>query len=95
MTNNLIKLTKVRDYRKINCGKSFVFDVTKSKHIVVDTDNDNKINTIWFHDTKNKNNSVVSFFSALSPVFTSDIMRANYLDVRMVCDREAQFQEVK
>ena len=92
MTNNLIKLSMVRDYR--NCGKSFVFNVSESRHIVVDTDRDNKINMIWFHDHNNKNNSVVNYFRALSPVYIEDITRANYLDVRMVCDKEERFQEM-
>lgn len=76
----MLRLNYVRDYAKIGHGKVFNFRVDDNKSISIDTDKDNAITAIWFHD-KREDNSVVDWFSCKALVYMENIMSDQELTI--------------
>lgn len=70
----MLRLNYVRDYGEIAHGmKTYNFVVDENKSISIDTDKDNAITSIWFHD-KRVDNSVVEWFTCKALVYIENIM---------------------
>lgn len=86
----MLRLSYVRDYVEQGLGKVYYFSVNDDKRIAIDTDNDDYIDSIWFHDYRNDDNSVVAWFSANRHVSIKDIMGVG-LDLSL--DKIALYEE--
>lgn len=73
----LIKLDHVRDYTAEGLGKRFHFLVDRNRRITVDTDNDNSVTDIWFHDSRSDG---LSWFAVDGLLYIENIMTGIYLD---------------
>ena len=86
----MLRLNYVRDYAEIGCGKAYKFTVDANRSIVIDTDKDNAINSIWFHD-KREDNSVVGWFTCKELVYIENIM--SDLEIAIDVDKLVSFDD--
>lgn len=86
----MLRLNYVRDYAKIGCGKAYKFTVDDNRSIVIDTDKDNAINSIWFHDYR-EDNSVTAWFSCTALVYIENIM--SDLEIAIDVDKLLSFKD--
>ena len=86
----MLRLNWVRDYAEIGCGKAYHFKVDDNRSIVIDTDKDNAINSIWFHD-KRVDNSVVEWFTCKALVYIENIM--SDLEIAIDVDKLVSFDD--
>lgn len=86
----MLRLNYVRDYSEMGCGKTFIFKVDDNKSISIDTEKDNAITAIWFHD-KREDNSVVDWFSCNALVYMEDIISDHELTIDL--DKLALYDE--
>ena len=86
----MLRLNYVRDYTENGCGKTYKFTVDVNRSILVDTDKDNAINSIWFHD-KREDNSVVAWFTCRALVYIENIM--SDLEIAIDVDKLISFND--
>ena len=85
----MLRLNYVRDYAEIGLGKTYKFEVDDNRSIVIDTDKDNVINFIWFHDQREVN-SVVAWFFCTALVYIENIM--SDLEIAIDVDKLLSFE---
>lgn len=86
----MLKLNYVRDYAEIGYGKTYNFVIDENKSINIDTDKDNAISSIWFHDRR-VDNSVVDWFICIALVYIENIM--SDLEITIDVDKLLSFEE--
>ena len=87
---DMLRLNYVRDYAEIGYGKVYNFVVDENKSISIDTDKDNAIMSIWFHDIR-EDNSVVEWFTCTALVYIENIMSDTGMTIDM--DKLALFDK--
>ena len=86
----MLRLNYVRDYAEIGCGKAYKFTVDANRSVVIDTDKDNAINSIWFHDYR-EDNSVIAWFICTALVYIENIM--SDLEIAIDVDKLLSFKD--
>lgn len=86
----MLRLNYVRDYADIELGKTYNFVVDENKSICIDTDKDNAITSIWFHDFR-VDNSVVAWFECTALVYIENIM--SDLEIAIDLNKLASFED--
>lgn len=85
-----IRLNYVRDYGT-ELGKSFIFSVNENKRISVDTDSDNSIRWVWFHD--DSADKVVGCFTTVGLVYIENITDGVDLDLDKIREYDYMFTD--
>ena len=85
-----IRLNYVRDYGT-ELGKSFIFSVNENKRISIDTDSDNSIRWVWFHD--DRADKVVSCFTTVGLVYIENITDGVDLDLNKIRKYDHMFRD--
>lgn len=86
----MVRLDYVRDFGT-EVGKRFCFIVDKNKSIAVDTDRDNSIRWVWFHD--DRADKVVGCFSAVGLVYIENITDGINLDLDKIREYDNMFRD--
>lgn len=83
----MVKLERVREFG--SAGKVFYFRVNHNRLITIDTEADNSIKWVWFHEC----DDIVSSFNAEGLVYVENLTSGIYLDLDKIREYDHMFIE--